>query len=137
MNHEIAGFREIEHTADWELHIWAPDMVTILKMAAQGMYELSHTHLSDAPRVERSITIPFSDRETLLVDFLSELLFYGEDEDLAFDDIKLDFNGTELKAQISGAKIELQAKEIKAVTYHRMAVRETGSGLEVNIVFDV
>ncbi|MBC8504694.1 MAG: archease [Anaerolineales bacterium] len=137
MERKTAGFREIEHTADWELHVWAPDMVTLLEMAAQGMYELSHTHLSDAQQVDRSITIPFTDRETLLVDFLSELLFYAEDENLAFDDFQLKFDGTELKAQISGASIANQAKEIKAVTYHRMAVCEIENGLEVNIVFDV
>ncbi len=137
MDRKTAGFREIEHTADWELQVWAPDLITLLETAARGMYELSHTHLSDTQRVERSLVIPFTDRENLLVDFLSELLFYGEDEDLAFGDFQLDFDGTELKARINGAKIESQAKEIKAVTYHRMAVHDTESGLEVNIVFDV
>ncbi len=137
MEINIAGFREIEHTADWELQVWASDMVTLLEQAARGMYELSHTQITNVNRVERIVSIPFADRESLLVDFLSELLFYAEDEDLAFDEFQLDFDGATLEARIGGALIDDQAKEIKAVTFHRMAVRETERGLEVNIVFDV
>jgi len=40
-------------------------------------------------------------------------------------------------AEVAGAPIESIAKEIKAVTYHNLAVRETARGLETTIVFDV
>ncbi len=132
-----AGFREVEHTADWELHVWAADLVTLLAQAARGMYALSGIRLAEAPRLERRFKLVFADRESLLVDFLSELLFYGEDEHLAFDAYQLAVDGARLKAQVWGAPIEDQAKEVKAVTYHRMKVTETEGGLAVNIVFDV
>ncbi len=132
-----AGYREIEHTADWELHVWAPDLIALMKTAARGMYALSHTELAADPRESRDFEIPFSDRESLLVDFLSELLFFGENEGIAFDACQLDFDSITLKVRASGAPIKEQAKEIKAVTYHRMQIRETQHGLEVNIVFDV
>ena len=134
---ETAGYREIEHTADWELHVWAPDLIALMKTAAQGMYALSHTELTADPREMREFEIPFMDRESLLVDFLSELLFFGENEGIAFDAYQLEFNGSTLKIRASGASIKEQAKEIKAVTYHRLQIRETDRGLEVNIVFDV
>ena len=132
-----AGFCEIEHTADWELHIWAPDLTSLLEQAARGMYALSHTRLAAGPRITRQFEIPFTDRESLLVDFLSELLFFGEDEEIAFDEYQLDFNGISLQVRAGGAPIEDQSREIKAVTYHQMEVRKTERGLEVNIVFDV
>jgi len=137
MNIVEAGYREIEHTADWELQVWAPDLPSLLKTAAQGMYALSLTKLAADPREIRQFEIPFLDRESLLVDFLSELLFYGENQGIAFDVYQLDFNGSSIKVQAFGAPILGQAKEIKAVTYHRMQVRETERGLEVNIIFDV
>ena len=137
MNPQAAGYREVEHTADWELHVWAADLVTLLAQAARGMYALSDTRLAETPRLERGFELPFTDRESLLVDFLSELLFYGEDEHLAFDEYQLALDGTRLKAQVGGAPIQDQAKEVKAVTYHRMKVTETEGGLAVNIVFDV
>ena len=137
MQAEVAGYREIEHTADWELYVWAPDFLALLETAAQGMYALAHTTLMDAPRTSRSFELPLTDRESLLVDFLAELLFFNENENLAFDQFRLDFSGNGLKARVSGAYIRGQAKEIKAVTYHRLQIRETERGLEVNIVFDV
>jgi len=137
MGSQNSGFREIEHTADWEIFVWAPDMVTILQQAARGMYTLSHTRLADVPRLGREFELPFTDRESLLVDFLSELLFYGEDEQLAFDEYQLVFGESSLSVQLFGAPIEYQSKEIKAVTYHQMVVHTTERGLEVNIVFDV
>jgi SHS2 domain-containing protein len=137
MGNTSAGFSEIEHTADWELEVWAPDMATLLAQAAKGMYVLSETRLQPGPRVDRSLVFSIFDLETLLVDFLSELLYLGEDEGLAFDTYELDLDGERLRAQISGAPIASQAKEIKAVTYHNLEIREGDRGLEVRIVFDV
>jgi SHS2 domain-containing protein len=119
------------------LQVWAPDLTSLLKIAAQGMYALSHTELANQPREMRAFDIPYTDRESLLVDFLSELLFFGEDEGIAFDIYQLGFDGSTLKVQAFGAPIQEQAKEIKAVTYHRMQIHDTEHGLSVNIVFDV
>ena len=137
MNSQTSGYQEIEHTADIEMHVWAPDLVALLKQAAKGMYALSGTQIAEKPRQTRSFDISFWDRETLLVDFLSELLFYGEDENIGFNKYQLNINEDELKVQAEGASIERQKKEIKAVTYHNLEIRETERGLETNIVFDI
>jgi SHS2 domain-containing protein len=137
MKAEIAGYREIEHTADWELQVWAPDLPALLETAACGMYALAHITLRESPRTSRTFELPIIDRESILVDFLAELLFLEEEEGLAFDQFYFYFNGNTLKARVEGAPIRGQTKEIKAVTYHRLQIRETGRGLEVNIVFDV
>lgn len=132
-----AGYREIEHTADWELQVWAPDLAALLEQAARGMFALSGTILKDRERFEREIDLRADDAETLLVTFLSELLFTAESESLGFDTYQLHLDGYHLHAKLQGAELAGQNKEIKAVTYHRMAIKETGRGLEVNIVFDV
>lgn len=137
MDEIIAGYEEIEHTADWELHVWAPGISTLLEQSARGMYALSHTTLANEPRVVREFEFPYRDRESLIVDFLSELLFLGEDEEIGFDTYQVSFEGGSYKFNVAGAPITIHNKEIKAVTYHGMEVRETACGLEVNIVFDV
>ena len=134
---ENAGYQEIEHTADWELRVWGSDFISLLETAAKGMYALSHTKLAASPRIVCNFEIPFVDRESMLVDFLSELLFLGEDEGIAFDSYKLRLCANSLNVQANGASMIEQAKEIKAVTYHGMQIRETEHGLEVNIIFDV
>jgi SHS2 domain-containing protein len=132
-----SGFREHEHTADWELEVWAPNLVALCEQAARGMYALSGICLADKPRIQRKFVIPAVDSEQMLVKFLNELLFYSEQYRLGFDDFRLRLDEDELTAEINGATIAHMDKEIKAVTYHNLKVNQTADGLEVRIVFDV
>jgi SHS2 domain-containing protein len=133
-----AGFREIEHTADWELEVWAPDFIALLEQAARGMYELSGTRLQTIVKQQVcELSLPAGDPEQLLVSFLSELLWLGEREGLAFDHYYLELVNDQLLARVEGAPIAAQAKEIKAVTFHNLAIQHSETGLKVNIVFDV
>jgi len=134
---ELAGYREVEHTADWELEVWATDLTGLLEQAARGMSYLSGMRLKSEPRLVRKITLQANDPETLLVKFLSELLFYAEQEEIGFDIFRIAVNGSNLQAELEGAQLATIEKEIKAVTYHRLAVRQADGKLMVNIVFDV
>ncbi len=136
------GFTEIEHTADWALKVWAPDLSLLFAQAAAGMYWLMETTLKSGPRIERSIEVEGSDPESLLVGFLSELLYLGESEGLGFHQFEVAFQEAgqpagKLHAVMVGAPIAAQKKEIKAVTYHNLEVRHTEQGVTVTIVFDV
>ena len=137
MNQTIAGFREIEHTADWELEVWAPDLCGLLEQAARGMYSLCGAHLHDQPREQRVFSLEAIDSESLLVEFLSELLYYGEMEELGFDRYELEISAGNLYANLGGARLAALAREIKAVTYHNLAIRRDEDGLSIKIVFDV
>jgi SHS2 domain-containing protein len=132
-----AGFREVEHTADWALEVWGPDLETILVQAAQGMYQLSGMELQDDPPMARYLEIEGVDAESLLVSFLTELLFFGEDEGLGFEVFEISLEENKLMAELEGAPISRLQKEIKAVTYHNLNVEQGSQGLEVTIVFDV
>jgi SHS2 domain-containing protein len=132
-----SGFQEQPHTADWALYVWAPNLVGLLQQAAVGMYALMHARPRAEPRETYRFEIAALDQETLLVTFLSELLYFTQRDDVAFDQFDLVQEGERLMAEVEGAPIESIAKEIKAVTYHNLAVRETARGLETTIVFDV
>jgi SHS2 domain-containing protein len=142
------GFREHAHTADWELEVWAPTLPGLLNQAALGMQNLSGTRLLDGPRKERRLSLDAPDAESLLVRFLSELLWLAEQAKLGFDEFEIKVSGNDssyvelgqplhLDVQMTGAPIAGLDKEIKAVTYHNLAVRQTGNVLEAHIVFDV
>ncbi|MFM8320344.1 MAG: archease [Chloroflexota bacterium] len=139
---EPYGFREIAHTADWELEAWAPDLAGLLEQAARGMYALAGARLADGLRLQRRLALDAPDRESLLVAFLSELLWLGESQALAFDGFRLDIThpagaGLQLSAALNGAGLAAIEKEIKAVTWHRLAIQDANQGLRVRIVFDV
>jgi SHS2 domain-containing protein len=131
------GFREIEHTADWELEVWAADMPRLLETAAHGMYHLAGVSFDPLPVITREIELEADDRESLLVSFLNMLIYLGETEKLAFDQFIFRLGEKENRIKLSGGQIEAVSKAIKAVTFHNLAVAETQNGLCVRIVFDV
>jgi SHS2 domain-containing protein len=131
------GHREVEHTADWGLEVWAPDLSGLMEEAARGMYELMGVEVSEESRCHRQLEIGADDREQLLVSFLEELLFVADSEELAFDGFLLKVQDTSLLARLEGGFIVSRTKEIKAVTYHYLEISETKRGLETRIIFDV
>ncbi len=132
-----AGFREIEHTADWELQAWGPDLNTLFEQAARGMYVLCGARWLAGVTQSRAIEIYAADNENLLVSFLSELLYVYDQEAIGFNHFDIRITDGHLRANLEGTKVSPFEKEIKAVTYHNLLVRQTDRGWEVNIVFDV
>jgi SHS2 domain-containing protein len=132
-----AGFREIEHTADWEMQVWAPDLPGLLEQAALGMYALAGAHVAGKPRIKRIVQLSAQDEESLLVSFLEELRYIGEMEGLAFDVFQIMVQGYRLDAELTGSALLSVDKEIKAVTFHNLTVRKTEHGIEASVVFDV
>ncbi len=139
-------FEELPHTADWSLRVWAADLPSLFMEAACGMNALSGAQpLSEVegsgPRTHRTFETDAPDPESLLVAFLSELVYAAEQEQLTFTRFHVETferaEGWELKAEMDGAPLASVDKTIKAVTYHNLHVRQTERGVEVEIVFDV
>ena len=131
-------FEEISHTADWSIRVWAEDLAGLLTESARGMYKLSHAEQGEGAKTKRELSLEAVDAESLLVEFLEELLYLSESEGLIFDQFDiLEIKETKLNAMMEGRALRLQEKEIKAVTFHNLAIRESERGLEVEIVFDV
>jgi len=133
----IAGYREQEHTADWALEVWAPDLPELFAQAARGMLALCGARLEAEPRLECALELEAPDAESLLVAFLSELLYLAEMEYLGFDEFEISIDSNRLRGRICGAALSGLNKEIKAVTYHNLSIRKTSRGLEARVVFDV
>ena len=131
------GFKEIPHTADWSIRVWAGNLPDLLAESARGMNWLAGAELSEHPRETRTYEIEGPDGEGLLVSFLTELVYYAEQENLGFDDFDIQIKNGRLKAEMGGAPLVSLDKAIKAVTWHNMKIEETAKGLEVEIVFDV
>jgi SHS2 domain-containing protein len=131
------GFEEIPHTADWSIRVWADNLEGLLAESARGMSWLTGAKLAEGPREKRSFKAKGPDGESLLVAFLSELVYYAEQENLGFDDFDIQIKDGRLKVEMGGAPLKSLNKAIKAVTWHHLKIKETTRGLEVEIVFDV
>lgn len=132
-----AGFEEVEHTADWQLNVWAPTLAGLFTQAARGMYALSNIKFEAAEREVREVSLEAYDLESLLVAFLSELLYWIESEKLAFELEHIRVDNTEISASLVGGRITRQDKEIKAVTFHNIHIERQDGLYRVSVVFDV
>jgi SHS2 domain-containing protein len=101
------------------------------------MYMLMEVELEHEPRSSVALDLQAFDDESLLVAFLSELLYRGEEQGLAFDEFDMALIDDRLAGMLHGARVRSQRKEIKAVTYHELQIVRGDDRLEVVIVFDV
>jgi len=133
------GFEVIDHTADWAIRIYGRDLGELLMNAALGMSSLLVAELYSVPlQIQRDLELKAFDAETLLVDWLSELAYFAEEEQLVFREFRLqEVTSNHLKAHLRGGTAPELQKHIKAVTYHDLEIRQTESGLTATVVFDV
>ena len=102
------------------------------------MNTLSGAQPAAGPRLSRVFVAEAPDVESLLVLFLSELVYAAEQERLMFDTFEIEMDGAAQKVKYQQAcEILTLHKSIKAVTFHNLQVRQTEVGFEVEIVFDV
>ena len=133
------GWEELDHTADWALRVWGEDLRSLFENAARGMVSLIEgTAAPNQPATNHIFELEALDWEILLVDWLTELLTYIEDEGIVFSHIHVNqVDDLKLVAQASGQPGGDFKKYIKAVTFHDLTVRHTPTGYETVIVFDV
>ena len=141
--HPEPAFVEIEHTADWALWVCGPDLRALLVNAAHGLRHLlapaGETATADgAATVTKEITLHAYDPESLLVNWLTELVYWAEMAGVLFHTFVLDeVTSTHLHAVVQGEPVTNLQKHVKAVTYHNLQIVETAAGLEATVVFDV
>jgi SHS2 domain-containing protein len=130
-------FLEIPHTADWCLRVWSADLPSLFIEAARGMNYLSGIKIASRTSMKQVFHTTASDTESLLVSFLSNLVFFIEHEKIGFTQFSIQLKANELTAMMNGAPLKSINKAIKAVTFHNLQINKTTSGFEVEIVFDV
>jgi SHS2 domain-containing protein len=137
MNASRVRFEEVEHVADAALRVYGGDWSELLSNAALGMFSLIASWSDAPPSVERNVSLHSLDAETLLVDWLSELLYLHEMQDVVFFDFDiLNASPHSLEAVARGTDQWVPRTAIKAVTFNDLHVATTADGHTATIVFD-
>ena len=132
------AIEEIDHTADWSIRVRGRDLQELFGNAALGMAMLMADVDGIEPDVERLVELEEFDTETLLVSWLTELLWFNEETDAIFIYYEIrKLTPKRIKAKVWGGSAVGQWKHIKAVTFHDLKIIQTDDGYEVTLVFDV
>ncbi len=136
----MGRWQERDHTADLCIHVWGESLADLFTTSARGMFALLGGESEAAPSTETHVVrLDAVDTEALLVDWLNELLYLAERDQLtAYTQVSFDvLTPTSLQARVVGSPVETFRTYIKAATYHNLAVRLTPTGYETEIVFDI
>ena len=132
------GFEFLDHPGDVKIRAWSTNLENLFVAAAEGMMLfLFGSGIADlAPDRTQTLEIEAKDREALLVEWLSELLYRATCEYRAYMGFRIhELTERKLKATVATAAAEA-VEDIKAVTYHELSLRECECRWEASIVFD-
>jgi len=132
------AFEELDHTADYAVRINGKDLADLFGNAGRAMFDMMQLPPGKASIGSRLITISAHDVEELLVRWLEELLFALEIDGVRLEAKSMEVDkGASLRAEVDILPVGLPGKEVKAVTYHGLAICTTEDGLTATVIFDV
>ncbi|ACX72609.1 protein of unknown function DUF101 [Methanocaldococcus vulcanius M7] len=139
-------FKYFETTADIGVEAVGKSLEEAFKEGARGLYNI----MVDVDKIEKNGKIEFEvsgdDLESLLYNFLNELLYYTDVENMVFGDFDIDIKkdnkgGYKLKCVAYGEEIDKKKhnvkEEVKAITYHKMEVKKNNNGWIVRYIVDL
>jgi len=132
-------YEEIDHTADVGIRAYGSTLNELFANAAEGMFSLIADLESVKPVGEIEVRLAAEDVPTLLLRWLSELLFIHETQRLLLAAFEVQLDGTSLRGRARGETIDKRRHElklvIKAVTRHRLTV-DPHKGI-AEVIFDI
>ncbi len=134
-------YKILSHTADLRLRVYGENHEELFVNAAVG---LANIMLKNAEKLERrarghrKITVESVDYNSLLVDFLNEILSEANIEKKVFPRVKvLRISPKLVETQLFGVSVEKFDEDVKAVSYHGVEIKEKEGKLETTLVLDI
>ncbi len=139
-----------EHPADVEFEVYGKSLEEIFKKTALVTFDLISPIKNVEKREKREINVESEDLESLLYDFIEQIIIYHDAENLVFKDIEIEKiekneGKYKLKAVIWGEEFDEKKHEsgitVKAITYHEMKIGKTKKNGEelwfAHVVLDI
>ncbi len=133
------------HIADAKFRAYGSTMEEAFENAALAMFNVMIETKNLKPQEARDIELTSPDIKLLLADWLSELLYLFEVDEIVFREFKIERientgEGFSLSGRAWGEPLDLSRHsfdtQVKAVTLHELEVREKDGGFCVQVVVD-
>jgi SHS2 domain-containing protein len=138
------AYEFLEHTADLKIKATGKTFSEALTEAAKALTEATAGKSRIEPKVEKQYAIIVKHPETLVHDFLSQLIYLFSTEHMLFCEFDLNLKeslGYKLIAKLKGEPYDPKkhklVKEVKAVTYHELkVVGDDKNGWTLEVICD-
>jgi SHS2 domain-containing protein len=135
-------FQIFDHTADLGLRVRGATLEELFSEAARGLFSVIVGDLDAVrPVVEQTLEIPGKDREYLLFDWLTELLYRFDSQRWLMVEFDVRFTAEGLIGVCRGEALDPSRHrlehEVKAITYHALKVAPTPDGWLAEVIVDI
>jgi SHS2 domain-containing protein len=137
----------LEHRADLKIRAFGRTKEELFSNMLKGMISGLRPEILNSETETRNIEIKSPDLESLLVDFLSEVLYLTQVNKEIYTDIKFkklndpSMNSgqvAELEGELVGQKVQRFGEDIKAVTYYELKIEQKeDKNWEATVLFDI
>ncbi len=146
MSSQVKQYEYLDHTADIKFLAYGNTLEETFENSALAMFNVIIDTDKVSGEVERKVFLKSPDLESLLVDWLSELLYIFEVDEIVFREFRVEKIREEegeysITAQAVGEKYYPESHpfetEIKAVTYNQLEIMKTADGWKAQVVVDI
>jgi len=136
-------FLENVAIADIAFEAFGKTLNEVFENSAYAFFDMTCNPKTIKQKIKKTIKLKLNgeDIKDLLYNFLSELIFLKDSEQLIFSRVKVNIKNNNLKATLYGDKINSEKQElrndIKAVTLHMFNLEESKAGYKATIVVDI
>jgi SHS2 domain-containing protein len=134
----------LEHKADLKIRAFGKDLEelflnTMIGMFESAKYEPAFAEATAGKEIKKEIKVSSLDLPSLLVDFLSEVLYLSEVNKEVYNRIGFKkFSDKRIEGILLGKKLKRIGVVIKGVTYHDLEIKQNkDGGWEATILFDI
>jgi len=134
------SFEELEHTADIRIRVEAATLEELFSEAAQALMTIMYGSISPG-NIRRHVEMDADDIISLIQEFLSEILFISEVEDLVFSGAEVRIAGNNLIADLTGEPFSkmkhIGGREVKGISYSDLSIGRERDSYILEVIFDV
>jgi len=128
----------LEHTADIKIKVFGKTIDEIFENCVLALSNFVSRGADIKTTRGRVIEVSGVDNESLLFNFISELIYLMDAESFLASKSKINIRGFNLRAELFGDDISnYNGRQIKAATYSEMYVKKDDKGWEAQFVLDV
>jgi SHS2 domain-containing protein len=135
-------FELLEHTSDIGILARGRNREEALIAVSHGLVSILVNPTEFRASEERYFKAPGPDEDAQIVNWLNEILFFFDTEDMVFVQFAIDsWTSSEITGRAKGERFDIDRHElrtaVKAVTYHQFQSHAVEKGWEIRVFVDV
>jgi protein archease len=136
------GYEVLEHPADIGFRAYGATLPELFAASAIALLSIADEPAAAEPRGEYRLAVESGDRESLLVDWLNEVLYWYDGKRIAFREFRIDALSDEAVDAVGVGEPRDPERHrsrliVKAVTYHQLKIEQRADSWVAEVYLDI